>query len=74
MNKLDAAIVLITNAKELVETADRDEWINWTGYQDNLRIARRLLSEMYVDKESCNASKYEREKKVATQLRGHKAE
>ena len=68
MNKLDAAIVLINNAKELVVNTDRNGDINWTGYQDNLRIARRLLSEMYVYKDDFN--QYDREKQVAKELRG----
>ncbi|MFR0770989.1 MAG: hypothetical protein ACLSH6_01345 [Limosilactobacillus pontis] len=63
MNKLDATIVLIENAKELVDDADHYYRVNWTGYQDNLRIARRLLSEMYVHKDGWNS---EAEKKHLT--------
>lgn len=71
MNKLDAAIVLIENAKELVDDAGHHYRVNWTGYQDNLRIARRLLSEMYVHKDFWDR---DAEEKVFNQLRGVKDE
>ena len=49
MNELDAAIMLIEKAKETVRKPSEYYDINWTGYQDNLRIARKLLLDMYLD-------------------------
>ena len=49
MNELDAAIMLIEKAKKTVRKPDRYCDINWTGYQDDLRIARKLLIDMYLD-------------------------
>lgn len=41
--------MLIEKAKETVRKPDRYCDINWTGYQDDLRIARKLLIDMYLD-------------------------
>lgn len=69
MNRLDMAIALINNAKELVTNADRNNSINWTGYQDDLRIARRLLLEMYVYKGDFD--QYDRKERIVKELRGN---
>lgn len=48
-NKLDAAITLIENAKEMINS-QTDYWeISWQAYRENLKVARRLLLEMYPE-------------------------
>lgn len=72
MNELDAAIMLIEKAKKTVRKPDRYCGINWTGYQDDLRIARKLLLDMYLDTASC--SNGITKEQVAGKLRGEKHE
>lgn len=72
MNELDAAIMLIEKAKKTVRKPDRYCGINWKGYQDDLRIARKLLLDMYLDTASC--SNGITKEQVAGKLRGEKHE
>lgn len=72
MNELDAAIMLIEKAKKTVRKPSEYDYINWTGYQDNLRIARKLLLDMYLDTASC--SNGITKEQVAGKLRGEKHE
>lgn len=72
MNELDAAIMLIEKAKKTVRNPDRYCGINWTGYQDDLRIARKLLLDMYLD--TASYSNGITKEQVAGKLRGEKHE
>lgn len=72
MNELDAAIMLIEKAKETVRKPDRYCDINWTGYQDDLRIARKLLIDMYLD--TVSYSNGITQEQIAGKLRGEKHE
>lgn len=72
MNELDAAIMLIEKAKKTVRKPDRYCDINWTGYQDDLRIARKLLIDMYLD--TASYSNGITKEQVAGKLRGKKHE
>ena len=46
--------------------------INWAGYQDDLRIARKLLIDMYLD--TASHSNGITKEQVAGKLRGEKHE
>lgn len=72
MNELDAAIMLIEKAKKTVRKPDRYCDINWAGYQDDLRIARKLLIDMYLD--TASYSNGITKEQVAGKLRGEKHE
>lgn len=72
MNELDAAIMLIEKAKETVRKPSEYYDINWTGYQDNLRIARKLLLDMYLD--TASYSNGITKKQIAGKLRGERYE
>ncbi len=72
MNELDAAIMLIEKAKKTVRMPDRYCDINWAGYQDDLRIARKLLIDMYLD--TASYSNGITKEQVAGKLRGEKHE
>lgn len=72
MNELDAAITLIEQAKQTVRKPDHYDYINWAGYQDDLRIARKLLLDMYLD--TASRSNGITKKQIADKLRGGKHE
>ena len=72
MNELDAAIMLIEKAKKAVRKPNHFDYIHWAEYQDDLRIARKLLLDMYLD--TASYSNGITKKQIAGKLRGERYE
>lgn len=52
-DKFETAISLINDARGQVISPARYTDINWSRYQDELRIARSLILDLYVDRDRC---------------------
>lgn len=72
MNELDAAITLIQDAKKQVRNPKSKDLIKWASYQDDLRIARKLLLDMYLD--TASYSNGITKKQIVGKLRGDRYE
>lgn len=70
MNKLDVAIALIEDAKKQVRKQNYGD-VQFQKYQDDLKLARRMILDMYVIADLVD---YDAERRVYKELSGHEIE
>lgn len=67
MNKLDVAIMLIEDAKKQVDKPAY-EAVQFQKYQDDLKLARQMILDMYAIKDLTD---YSAERRIYKELSGH---
>lgn len=70
MNKLDVAIMLIEDAKKQVDKPAYED-VQFQKYQDDLKLARRMILDMYAIKDLTD---YSAERRVYKELSGHEVD